>query len=153
MKLLASLHHVLVLLTPSVMGEEKSFILSPSSRLCGLLCRGRLALVSLLLCAHVMTCWWMSHMSSGHSLGLLNSAPEDPTVGQNYQRVGDLQPALASTSLASTQQQARGRCNLSLSSKRKSFLLLMCIFHALSLMQKKFGYVFSESFLPKPLWY
>lgn len=112
---------------PSGVGEGKSFIISSLFRLSGLLRRGGLALSWLLVCAHVMTCWRMS--SSVHSsLGAAKSPPEDCTNGQNYQWVGGLQPPLASNSLVSAQQWARGRCNLSLSSERKRFLIIYAAF-------------------------
>lgn len=76
MKLLVSLHHIPVLLMPSVAGEEKSSIISSSSRLPCLLHRGGMALSCLPVCAHVMTCWRMSQTNSVHiCLGAAKSYP------------------------------------------------------------------------------
>lgn len=134
---------------PSGVGEGKSFIISSLFRLSGLLRRGGLALSWLLVCAHVMTCWRMS--SSVHSsLGAAKSPPEDCTNGQNYQWVGGLQPPLASNSLVSAQQWARGRRNLSLSSERKRFLSFMLHFLCfVSHVQEVWIYSFKK-FLSKP---
>lgn len=112
---------------PSGVGEGKSFIISSFSsfRLSGVLHRGGLSLSWLLICAHIMICWRVSQASSAHTLlGLLNPTPEYCTNGQNYQGVGGLQTPPASNSLVRAQQWARGRCNLSLSSKRKRVFML-----------------------------
>lgn len=114
---------------PSGVGEGKSFIISSLFRLSGLLHRGGLSLSWLLICAHIMICWRVSQASSAHTpLGLLNPTPEYCTNGQNYQGVGGLQTPPASNSLVRAQQWARGRCNLSLSSKRKRVFMLHFLF-------------------------